>query len=210
MTRLDRHGMLPAEKVDSVDGTTPLLRELKTPASHPNSLSNLSSYLETVSTRNGRDVEIRAISRDDRDGLLAALRRTSNRSLFRRFFTVKRHFTEEEIEFYVNVDFVSHVALVAVMHEGGDPMIIGGARYIVLRPGEAEVAFAVDDTHQGQGVGSALMQHLALIARHAGLHRLTTDVLSENASMVKVLESTGARITKVRDHGVLHVTCEFT
>ena len=34
-------------------------------------------------------------------------------SIHRRFFAPKRYFTEREIEFYLNVDFVNHIALVA-------------------------------------------------------------------------------------------------
>jgi GNAT superfamily N-acetyltransferase len=67
----------------------------------------------------------------------------------------------------VNVDFTDHVALVAVVKEGGRRMIIGGGRYIVVRPGTAELAFAVVDKYQGRGIGAALMRHLAALARDA-------------------------------------------
>ena len=58
----------------------------------------------------------------------------------------------------------SHVALVAVLNEQERPAIVGGARYIVTAPGAAEVAFAVDDAHQGRGIGGLLMRHLVTIA----------------------------------------------
>jgi GNAT superfamily N-acetyltransferase len=80
--------------------------------------------------------------------------------------------TEKEIDFFLNVDFVSHVALVAVLNEGGRSAIVGGGRYIVLQPGTAEVAFVVIDQRQGQGIGGALMKHLAAIARQVGLRNL--------------------------------------
>ncbi len=51
-------------------------------------------------------------------------------------------------------------------------MIIGGGRYIVEQPGKAEIAFAVVDEYQGQGIGAALMRHLSGIAREAGLERV--------------------------------------
>jgi hypothetical protein len=37
---------------------------------------------------------------------------------------------------------------------GGRPEIVGGARYVVTKSGEAEVAFAVVDQYQGQGIGA--------------------------------------------------------
>ena len=49
----------------------------------------------------------------------------------------------------MNVDFVNHVALIAVMNEEGRSVIAGGGRYIVIQPGQAEVAFVVIDEYQG-------------------------------------------------------------
>jgi hypothetical protein len=62
-----------------------------------------------------------------------------------RFFGAKRDFSEKEIEFFVNVDFVNHVALVATVEQGGRRIIVGGGRYVIVQPGTAEVAFAVVD-----------------------------------------------------------------
>jgi hypothetical protein len=45
--------------------------------------------------------------------MLAAVGRFSKEMLYRRFFAPKRSFSEREIEFFLNVDFVSHVALAA-------------------------------------------------------------------------------------------------
>ena len=78
--------------------------------------------------RDGRSVEPRALRPDDEDQLLAAIHRTSPQSLFRRFFAAKRGFTEQEIAFFLNIDFVNHVALVAVVNEGSQPAIVGGGR----------------------------------------------------------------------------------
>jgi ribosomal protein S18 acetylase RimI-like enzyme len=75
--------------------------------------------------------------------------------------------------------------LVAVVEEGERPVIIGGGRYIVVQPGKAEVAFAVVDQYQGQGIGSTLMHHLATIARSSGLRELVAQVLPDNTAMLK-------------------------
>src|SRR5215471_14476847 len=99
--------------------------------------------------RDGRRMEIRALRPGDRDGLLAAVGRVAPPSLYRRFLGAKHGFSEREVAFFSNVDFINHVALVAVMPEDGRETIVGGARYIVARPGEAEVAFTVVDDYQG-------------------------------------------------------------
>lgn len=101
--------------------------------------------------------------------MLAAVGRFSKEMLYRRFFAPKGSFSEREIEFFLNVDFASHVALVALLSEGGRQMIVGGARYVVSQLGRAEVAFAVDDSHQKLGIATHLITHLIEIARTARL-----------------------------------------
>src|SRR5215472_6938792 len=163
------------------------------------------SAFETL--RDGRRVEIRALRADDRADLIAAVARSSAQSLYRRFFAVKRDFAEPEIEFFLNVDFVDHVALVAVavVDESGRRVIAGGGRYIVVEPGKAEVAFAVVDQYQGQGLGAALMHHLAAIAREAGLKELIAEVLPENVPMLKVFEKSGLPLSIKREPQVVHI-----
>jgi hypothetical protein len=67
---------------------------------------NAANYSATDELRDGRKVEIRALRPEDRTDLLAAIGRAGKQSIFQRFFAFKRGFTEEEIDFYVNVDFV--------------------------------------------------------------------------------------------------------
>jgi GNAT superfamily N-acetyltransferase len=141
--------------------------------------------------------------------MLAAVGRTSQQSLYRRFFAFKRGFTDREVDFYLNVDFVNHVALVAMLEEDGRPEIVGGARYIVVREGEAELAFVVDDAHQGHGIGAALMRHLATLARQSGLKELSADVLPENAAMLKVFETSGLGIRTRWEPDSIHVTLQL-
>jgi len=159
--------------------------------------------------RDGRRVEIRALKMNDRDDLLAAVARSSTKSLYRRFFGVKRRFSEKEIAFFLNIDFAKHVALVALVDEGGRQTIVGGGRYVITRPGTAEVAFAVIDEYQGQGIGVALMRHLTTIARDAGLTELIAEVLPDNVAMLKVFEKSGLRLNTKREGRVVHVVLEL-
>jgi RimJ/RimL family protein N-acetyltransferase len=169
-------------------------------------MAEAAKYSAIEALRDGRCVEIRALRHDDRDELAEAVGRASPESLYRRFFAVRRSFTEQEVAFFLNVDFVNHVALVAVVEEGGRPVIVGGGRYVVLQPGQAEIAFAVIDQYQAQGIGAALMRHLVAIAREAGLKELIAEVLPENTPMLKVFEKSGLRLSKKREAGVVHVT----
>ena len=169
-------------------------------------MSEAAKYSTVEVLRDKRRVEIRALRPDDRAELLAAVGRTSDQSLYRRFFAVKGSFTEPEIAFFLNIDFINHVALVAVIEDLGGLKIIGGGRYIVVQPGRAEAAFVVVDQYQGQGIGSALLRHLATLARGAGIDELIAEVLPDNTSMLKVFEKSGFRLSVRRESLVVHVT----
>ncbi len=173
-------------------------------------LVELSNYSAIEKLRNGERIEIRAIRPQDRDDLVAAVNRTSSESLYRRFFAVCRHFSETEESFYLNIDFVSHVALIAVADENGHPTIIGGGRYVVGEPGQAEVAFTVVDKYQGYGLGAALLRHLAVIARQAGLRELVAYVLPDNRAMLKVFEKSGLKYNTRREAGSVYVKLGLT
>jgi RimJ/RimL family protein N-acetyltransferase len=140
---------------------------------------------------------------------LAAVASSSTQSLYRRFFTPKRSFSEKEVAFFLNVDFVDHLALVAVLNEGRRPMIVGGARYFVVQPGRAEVAFTVVDHYQGQGVGALLMRHLAATARQAGIKELIAEVLADNIAMLRVFEKSGLRLATKQEAGVVYVALQL-
>jgi GNAT superfamily N-acetyltransferase len=159
--------------------------------------------------RDGRRVEIRALRPEDEGAFLAAVHRTSAQSLYRRFFGAKRDFSEKERAFFLNVDFTNHVALVAVVEAESRAAIVAGGRYVVVRPGVAEVAFVVIDDYQGQGIGAALLRHLAAIARSAGLKELVAEVLPENISMLKVFEKSGLKLSTKRESGVVHVALQL-
>jgi len=164
------------------------------------------TYSAQERLRDDRPVEIRALRPDDEAGMLAAIGRTGTESLQRRFFVPKRGFSEKEKAFFMNIDFINHVALVAVIDEDGRPAIVGGSRYVVTRPGEAEVAFVVIDGYQGQGIGALLTRHLTGLARAAGLKELVADVLPENMAMRKVLGKFGFRTARSLDPQVIHLS----
>jgi GNAT superfamily N-acetyltransferase len=169
------------------------------------------NYSAAERLRDGRGVAIRALRPEDEDDMLAAVGRTGTQSLQRRFFVAKRGFSEREIAFFMNIDFANHVALIALADEDEGKVIVGGGRYIVTEPGKAEIAFVVIDDYQGQGVGTLLMRHLAVIARAAGLKELFAEVLLENAAMRKVFSKFGfqARRSQDQDPQVVHLVLEL-
>jgi GNAT superfamily N-acetyltransferase len=163
-------------------------------------------YSRTEKLRDGSPLTIRALKPTDRAELLAATSRVSAKSLYRRFFGPKRHFSEKEISYFLNIDFTHHVALVALARERGRETIIATSRYIVTAEKEAEVAFLVADSYQGRGIGSLLLKHLAAIARDNGLETFVANVLPENTGMLKVFANSGLQVRRAFKMGSVHVT----
>ena len=162
-------------------------------------------YFATETLRDGRRAEIRAIKPNDRAGMLAAVGRTGEHSLYRRFFILKRSFTEREIDYFVDVDFVTHVALVVLVNDGTGDEIVGGGRYIVVQPGQAELAFAVEISIRRWGSRRQSCVTWRRSRRQAGLRAFVAEVLPENAAMLHVFEKSGLEITTRNERGTIHV-----
>jgi len=111
------------------------------------------------------------------------------------------------------VDFVNVVALVAVVEEAGQDRIVGGGRYLRIgTPAEprAEVAFLVDDAHQGLGIGSRLFRHLVAIARASGVAQFEADVLPANEGMLRLFSRSGLPVTRTATPDAIHLTIDLT
>jgi len=168
-------------------------------------MAKAADYSAPDHLRDGRPVEIRALRPDDRADMLATIGRTSMQSLQQRFFVPKKGFSEQEIAFFLDIDFDSHVALIAQIDEVGRPAIVGGGRYVIVQPGQAEIAFVVVDAYQGQGIGTILMRHLIILAHNAGLKELIAEVLPENSVMLKLLKKFSFKTVSGGSPQVIHL-----
>lgn len=171
---------------------------------------NLSEYAADEILRDGGSVHIRAIRPDDKDRLLRHFHQLSERSVYFRFFGAKRRLNESELQRFTEPDFRSHVGLVATLRAEGEESIIGVGRFFarddVACPHRAEVAFAVADAHQGRGIGTVLLEHLAKLALIMGITEFEADVLGENNQMLAVFRRSGFRVCRSVEAGIVHVT----
>src|SRR5579862_5651508 len=83
------------------------------------------------------------------------------------------------------------------------PIAIGS--YVAVGSGSAEVAFAVDDHFQGKGLGSILLERLAMVAAASGLVRFEATTLPENAAMLEVFHESGFEIRSRTESGAIAV-----
>ncbi|MFD2491041.1 bifunctional acetate--CoA ligase family protein/GNAT family N-acetyltransferase [Amycolatopsis jiangsuensis] len=150
----------------------------------------------------GGTVHLRPVVPGDADGLVALHGRLSERSRYFRYFGAYPRIPPRDLERFSTVDHHDRVAFVALL--GDDVVAVG--RYERLEHGRsAEVAFLVDDRHQGRGLGSILLEHLAAAAAESGLRRFVAEVLSENAAMVRVFRDAGYQVSRAFEEGVLHL-----
>jgi acetyl coenzyme A synthetase (ADP forming)-like protein len=160
--------------------------------------------------RDGGSIHIRAIRPDDKHRLIDHFQRLSQRSVYFRFFGAKKRLSDAELSRFTEPDFVRHVGLVATLWEGDEERIIGVGRYMARHdegaPHRAEVAFAVADDHQGRGIGTLLLEHLAPLARANGITEFEADVLGENNQMLRVFSDSGFVVHRSIESGVVHVS----
>jgi acyl-CoA synthetase (NDP forming)/RimJ/RimL family protein N-acetyltransferase len=157
-----------------------------------------------VVLRDGGTAHLRPIHPSDSDAVQAFHTSQSQNSIYMRFFAFKARLSSKELKRFTEVDYRDRVALVITI--GGD--IIGIGRYDRLDdPAEAEVAFNIADAHQGRGIGSILLEHLAAAARENGIHRFSAEVLPENRKMLMVFSDAGYDVKRHFDDGV--VSLEF-
>ncbi len=150
----------------------------------------------------GETVSIRPITPDDAPRLAAFHERQSDESRYRRYFTPKPTLSKRELDHFTNVDLVDRAALVVESH--GE--LLGWASY-ERWPGrdDADTAFMVDDAHQGTGIATLLLEHLAAIAVANGIERFTAEVLGENRPMLAVFARAGWPVQRRFGSGVMEV-----
>ncbi len=148
----------------------------------------------------GETAHIRPIRPTDAPALAAFHRRQSAESIYRRYFSPKPRLSEPVLEHFTNVDFVDRVALVV---ERYGELIAWASYERWAGRDDADAAFMVDDEHQGKGIATLLLEHLAAIARSNGINRFTAEVLADNRPMLAVFSRAGWPVERRFESGVV-------
>ncbi|WP_031082116.1 bifunctional GNAT family N-acetyltransferase/acetate--CoA ligase family protein [Streptomyces sp. NRRL S-1831] len=163
-----------------------------------------------VVLRDGGTARIRPITVDDAERLVSFYEQVSDESKYYRFFAPYPRLSAKDVHRFTHHDFVDRVGLAATI--GGE--FIATVRYDRIGPGgtpaaapadEAEVAFLVQDAHQGRGVASALLEHIAAVARERGIRRFAAEVLPANTKMIKVFMDAGYTQKRSFEDGVVRL-----
>ncbi|OEJ24628.1 acyl-CoA synthetase [Streptomyces agglomeratus] len=164
-----------------------------------------------VVLRDGGTARIRPITADDAERLVSFYEQVSDQSKYYRFFAPYPRLSAKDVHRFTHHDYVDRVGLAATV--GGE--FIATVRYDRInaqgRPSSgpeadlAEVAFLVQDAHQGRGVASALLEHIGAVARERGIRRFMAEVLPANTKMIKVFTDAGYTQQRSFEDGVVHL-----
>jgi acyl-CoA synthetase (NDP forming)/GNAT superfamily N-acetyltransferase len=168
-----------------------------------------------VVLRDGGTAHIRPIGPQDAGRLVDFYEKVSDESKYFRFFAPYPRLSDRDVHRFTHHDYDDRVGLAATV---GDEFI-ATVRYDRTddqgRPASgpagtrAEVAFLVQDAHQGRGVASALLEHIAACARERGILHFTAEVLPENRKMVKVFTDAGYTQHRSFADGVVHLDLDL-
>ena len=169
-----------------------------------------SGWESDVVLRDGGTVHVRPIRPSDGPGIRALHGRLSPETIYFRFLSPLPTLSPKLLERFVRVDYVDRMALVALL--GGEIIAVGRYERLpsLAGPGDqAEVAFLVDDAHQGRGLGTVLLEQLAALARAAGITRFVADTLPDNSRMLRVFHEAGFDDQRTFADGVVRVAFDI-
>ncbi|MYW67310.1 GNAT family N-acetyltransferase [Streptomyces sp. SID8379] len=163
-----------------------------------------------VVLRDGGTARIRPITTEDAERLTSFYEQVSDESKYYRFFAPYPRLSAKDVHRFTHHDYVDRVGLAVTI--GGE--FIATVRYDRINAhgmpasapaDEAEVAFLVQDAHQGRGVASALLEHIAAVARERDIRRFAAEVLPANTKMIKVFRDAGYTQKRSFEDGVVRL-----
>ncbi len=165
-----------------------------------------SSDVRDVILRTGGTLRLRAPGDGDAGAVLEFFSRLSEQSVYRRFHGFPS-IRPETVEPFLDPDWHDRGALIGTMSVDGEgEQVVALANYVRLRdPSRAEVAFAVADSLQGQGVGTRLLEQLAASAAAEGISTFVADVMPDNEPMLRVFADAGFAVSRRLEGGTTEV-----
>lgn len=170
--------------------------------------ANLETY---KTTKKGLEIFVRPVKISDESLLKGFYHNCSEENLYRRFMSVRRGISHEQLQEFSVIDYTQDMVILAVIKTGEEKEeVIGIGQYSVDNSTHtADAAFAVRDDYQDQGVATELLAYLTYLAKKRGLLGFTADALFDNISMLRVFEQGGFDLKKMVDSGVYKLTMMF-
>ncbi|GAB6283245.1 MAG: hypothetical protein STSR0008_20050 [Ignavibacterium sp.] len=164
------------------------------------------SYNEYILLKNGEGILFKSADQNDIPLVTSFLKRISPESLRMRFMASVSAVPQKIIEELCIVDFTKNGSLLAISNENGERKIVGIGNYIDTGNGRsAEVSLLVEDSKQGKGIGTALLERLAGLAAANGFYEFEGEVLPDNLPMLNVFKNSGFNIHRLWSSDTVHI-----
>ena len=150
-----------------------------------------SAELGRLILQDGTTASIRVATVEDAPAAAEFFHRLSPESRQHRFFSVAEPTPKLVRSLCDSTDPRSQLTLVITRTFGDRETIVAAGSYIGRDEKTAEVAMAVEDSLQGKGIGTHLLERLALLAAHAGFTRFWAITQLENRVMIDVFRHFG-------------------
>lgn len=161
-------------------------------------------------TGGGMEIMMRPVKISDEPLLKDFFYSLSDESNYRRFFTLRQYMPHEVLQKFVAIDYTKQMIVLAVVREGERERVVGVGQYVVLGDTHtADVAVAVRDEYQRKGIGTEILDHLALIAKRDGLHGFSADYIAQNQPINNLIAKSGMKVNKQVSSGICHVEIPF-
>jgi RimJ/RimL family protein N-acetyltransferase len=165
------------------------------------------SYKKWITLLDGRQVLLRPITWDDKNAILSFFDRLSPDTKYLRFHYAKSKIPPEELDRYCCIDYYNSFAIVAETDKNSNMEIVGVGRYVRLPCSDvAEIAFVVQDSEQGNGIGTQMLSELASLARERSVNAFVAELLNENIIMLDILRKFDPALKQIVDGNSLLVT----
>jgi len=162
-------------------------------------------------TKDGLKVFIRPVKPTDEPLLRDLFYTFSRETIYYRFFSYISAMSHDKLSKFVNVDYESEIAIIAILKEAGEEKIIGIARYALDKAtGLAEFAFVNADEWQNKGIGTMLFSNLIKIARMKGIKGFIGYVLDTNIGAYRLTHKMGFPVKTKWEDGVYTLTIMFS
>lgn len=154
--------------------------------------------IRKLALRDGTSVTIRPIRPEDAELEQAFVRALSEQSRYMRFMTTINELPSKKLNFFTDVDYDRHLALIATIDQDGHELQIGVARYVATEnDGLCEFAVTVADDWQGKGIASRLMGALMEAAKSRGFTAIEGLVFASNQKMLDLARHLGFDVRPV-------------
>ncbi len=155
--------------------------------------------------RDGTTAQIRLAQGADQEALRAFFERLSPESRRRRFSSASLPHADLIASLCDSSNPRAALTLVVIRSHDGGPGIIATGSYFAKDDKTAEVAFAVEDAFQGKGLGTLLLERLALLAVRHGFTRFWAVTHADNRAMRDVFRESGFALQEAWEKGDVEV-----